>query len=193
MKDTPVLQTPRLLLRSFNEGDAQALFEILSDVQVNRFLPMFPLESPAQAKAYLQEHYLNDPDGWHYAVCLREEGVPVGYLNVGDRDSRDFGYGLRQELWNRGIMTEAGRAVVTMLGAAGVPFITATHDVNNPRSGAVMRKIGMTYRYSYVEQWQPKDFPVTFRMYQLNLDGQTKRVYQKYWEQSEVHFIEENL
>ena len=41
----------------------------------------------------------------------------------------------------------------------GVLFITATHDVNNPRSGAVMRAIGMKYCYSYEEQWQPKDFP----------------------------------
>ena len=42
-----------------------------------------------------------------------------------------------------------------------------------------MRKIGMTYRYSYKEQWQPKNILVTFRMYQLNLDG-VERVYTGY-------------
>ena len=35
----------------------------------------------------------------------------------------------------------------------------------------------MKYQYSYEEQWQPKNFLVTFRMYQLNLDGNTDRVY----------------
>lgn len=54
-----------------------------------------------------------------------------------------------------------------------------------------MKHIGMTYRYSYVEQWQPKDFPVTFRMYQLNLDGQEERVYREYWDKYPVHFVEE--
>ena len=72
----------------------------------------------------------------------------------------------------------------------GVPFVTATHDVRNPASGRVMRKLGMRYCYSYVEQWQPKDIPVTFRMYQLNLDGCSDRVYTKYWEQSAVRFVE---
>ena len=52
-----------------------------------------------------------------------------------------------------------------------MPFVTATHDVNNPRSGAVMRRLGMRYCYSYREQWQPKDLSVVFRLYQLDLDG----------------------
>lgn len=39
-----------------------------------------------------------------------------------------------------------------------------------------MKRIGMEYQYSYEEQWQPKDILVTFRMYQLNLDGQEDRV-----------------
>ena len=37
-----------------------------------------------------------------------------------------------------------------------------------------MKRIGMSYRYSYKELWQPKNFPVIFRMYQLNLDGRTR-------------------
>ena len=72
----------------------------------------------------------------------------------------------------------------------GIPYITATHDVKNPRSGGVMQKIGMQYCYSYEEQWQPKDFPVTFRLYQLNFDGQDDRVYKKYWNTYKNHFVE---
>ena len=75
----------------------------------------------------------------------------------------------------------------------GLPFVTATHDVNNPRSGAVMRRIGMKYCYSYEERWMPKDFLVTFRMYQLNLDGDARRVYRGYWEKYPKHFIEKEL
>lgn len=72
----------------------------------------------------------------------------------------------------------------------GLPYLTATHDRNNPRSGGVMRNLGMVYQYSYEEQWQPKDIPVVFRMYQLNLNGSKAQVYRKYWDTSAVHFVE---
>ena len=56
-----------------------------------------------------------------------------------------------------------------------------------------MQQIGMKYCYSYEEQWQPKNFPVIFRMYQLNLDGREDRVYLKYWNTYDIHFVEENI
>lgn len=56
-----------------------------------------------------------------------------------------------------------------------------------------MKQLGMKYRYSYEERVQPKDVLVTFRMYQLNLDGLKERVYQKYWDDSDVHFIETDI
>ena len=71
---------------------------------------------------------------------------------MGTDDSHDLGYGLRREFWRRGLVTEAGRAVIDQLKRDGVPYITATHDVNNPRSGEVMRRLGMRYQYSYEEQ-----------------------------------------
>ena len=45
MDNTPVIETERLRLRRFTERDAEALFTILSDPEVNQFLPMFPLTS----------------------------------------------------------------------------------------------------------------------------------------------------
>lgn len=97
------------------------------------------------------------------------------------------------EFWHRGIVTEAGKAVIEQVKNDGILYVTATHDVNNPRSGEVMNKLGMSYKYSYEEQWQPKDILVIFRMYQLNLDGQNDRVYKKYWDKSSVHFVEKEV
>lgn len=191
MESNLVLETARLLLRPFRPGDAPALLEILGDREVNRFLPMFPLENLPQAEAYLEELLDAQRAGsLHWAVCRREEGFPVGYIHVDSGESRDLGYGLRRDLWGQGIVTEAGRAVVEAARAAGLPYLTATHDRNNPASGAVMRKLGMTYRYSYVEQWQPKNIPVTFRMYQLTLDGGADRTYRGYWDRWPKHFVE---
>lgn len=78
-----------------------------------------------------------------------------------------------------GITTEACTAIVNRLREANFPYLTATHDMNNPYSGEVMKKIGMTYRYSYEELVQPKNYMVTFKMYQLNLNG-VERLYTEY-------------
>lgn len=56
-----------------------------------------------------------------------------------------------------------------------------------------MKRLGMKYQYSYEEQWQPKNQTVVFRMYQLNLDGDDSRIYRKYWEISDVHYIEKDV
>ena len=192
--NTPTLETPRLILRKFTEQDIEALFLILKDEEVNRFLPWYPLKSIDEAKQFYKERYAvkyAQPQGYAYAICLKEDNYPIGYIKVDMEDHHDFGYGLRKEFWHRGIVTEAGKAVIEQVKKDGLPYITATHDRNNPRSGGVMRNAGMKYQYSYEEQWQPKNILVTFRMYQLNFDGNTDFVYQKYWNESENHFVEE--
>lgn len=194
MENTPTLTTPRLLLRRFALEDAPAMWELLRDEEVNTFLPWFPVKTLEEARQHLQERYLSQysrAQSYHYAVCLRETGQLIGYANVSDTEARDLGYGFRKEFWHQGFATEAARAILEQLRRDGVPYITATHDVNNPHSGGVMRKLGMQYQYSYREQWQPKDILVTFRMYQLNLDGKD-RVYRAYWEQY-PHFVEEGF
>lgn len=189
--NTPTIETERLILRKFTENDLEAMFEIFSDEDVNKFLPWFPLKSLDEAREFFEERFAKNysqKSAYNYAVCLKENNYPIGYVNVSADESRDLGYGLRKEFWHRGIITEACIAVIEQLKKDGIPFITATHDINNPRSGEVMKRIGMKYQYSYEEQWQPKDFSVTFRMYQLNLDGDDSRVYMKYWNISPVRF-----
>lgn len=190
--NAPVLTTQRLILRPFAQQDAPALLRLLGDEEVNRFLPWYPVKSLKEALAFYREHFASRR-ALAYAVCLRQEDLPIGYVQVSLEEPHDFGYALRREFWGQGITTEAARAVLEQLKKAGLPYITATHDRNNPRSGGVMRKLGMHYCYSYQEQWQPKDFPVIFRMYQLNLDGQADRVYRGYWDISAVRFVEPGL
>ena len=47
------LTTSRLVLRKFSEQDTEALFHILNDVEVNRFLPWYPIKSIDEAKKIL--------------------------------------------------------------------------------------------------------------------------------------------
>lgn len=193
------LETRRLVLRPFLEQDLDAVYKIFGDLEVNRFLPWFPVRTMEEAGDFYEKrlkgaaaggagvYYETEP---YYGICLRGTDCPIGYVNLTLNDSYDLGYGLCREFWHRGIATEAAGAVVEQLRREGVPCVTATHDVKNPGSGEVMRRLGMKYCYSYEEQWQPKNILVTFRLYQLNLDGQKDRVYRKYWENSAVHYVE---
>lgn len=191
-ENTPAIETKRLILRKFTEEDVHDFLKIMRDKEVNTFLPWFPLTTLSEVRAFLEKNYLsyyNKPSAYRYAVCLKEKNKPIGYVNLSDGESHDFGYGLHKEFWQKGIATEAAAAVIEKIKNAGYLYITATHDINNPRSGAVMKKLGMTYCYSYVENWQPKDILVTFRLYQLNFDKNDKRIYMGYWNRYENHFI----
>lgn len=195
-ENSPVIETHRLILRKFTPEDVNDFFEIMSDKEVNVFLPWFPLKTTEEAITFLTDRYFaydSKPSAYRYAICLKEDNKPIGYVCLSESENHDFGYGLKKEFWHRGIVTEAAKAVMKKIIDAGYPYITATHDVNNPRSGEVMKKLGMVYKYSYVEQWQPKDIPVTFRMYQLNFDGKDDRTYMEYWDKYADHFVEQKL
>ncbi len=195
LNNTPVLETERLILRKFTENDIEALLDIYGDPEVNTFLPWFPIKTMDEARIVFEENYAQEYKkmrGYRYAVCLKSDNVPVGYVHVSTDESYDLGYGLRKEFWHKGIMTEAATAVVQQVKEDGYSYITATHDVRNPHSGALMKRLGMNYQYTYEEQWQPKGIPVTFRMYQLNFDNESIRRYDRYWIVSKVHYVEDN-
>ena len=185
------IETNRLILRRFEENDMKAIYLLFSDKEVNTFLPMYPLKDMEETKAFFEKKLKSKK--YCFAICLKDNNFPIGYVHAEEDDSHDFGYALRKEYWHRGIVSEASKAVIEFLKEQEFPYITATHDRNNPRSGAVMRKMGMRYCYSYRGQWQPKNFSVIFRMYQLNFDGQKERVYQKYWNLYDEHFIETDI
>lgn len=191
--NTPTLETDRLILRKFTENDIEALFLILKDEEVNRFLPWFPLKNMEEARKFYEERYTAEyaqPQAYAYAICLKDDNFPVGYVKVDMEEPYDFGYGLRKEYWHRGIVSEAGKVVVELVKKDGLPYITATHDKNNPRSGMVMQACGMKYCYTYQELWQPKNFLVEFRLYQLNFAKEENWMYKGYWDKYPIHFIE---
>lgn len=195
-ENTPAIETQRLILRRFTKNDVAAYFKIMSDEKTNKYLPWFPVKTLEEAGLSLHERFLDLyglPSGYRYAICLKEDDVPIGYCVLSSGDGNDFGYGLESSFWNKGIATEAASAILRRIKQSGCPYVTATHDVTNGGSGRVMKKLGMSYRYSYVENWQPKNLQVTFRMYQLDFDGGNGQTYMGYWNRYENHFIERDI
>ena len=149
---TPTLTTERLLLREWTSEDLPDILRIFGDEETNHFLPWYPLKTMEEAAAFFAERLAPQADGGlHAALCLRESGEIIGYLNVSSEPACDLGYGLLGSHRGKGYVTEAALAVLDHLTAQGLPYVTATHDVENPKSGAVMQRLGMDYQYSYLE------------------------------------------
>ncbi len=99
--NTPKLETNRLILRKFNENDLKAFYDIFSDKEVNLYLPWFPVKNLKEAKDFYQERYVSiyqKEQGYAYAICLKENNLPIGYVNINLDESHDLGYGLKKNI-----------------------------------------------------------------------------------------------
>lgn len=199
--------TDRLVLRRFTEADAPALFPMMSDAQVNRFLPYFAHTCVADTRSHLEQNYLrwyraadageHRADGlpldMHCAICRKREdgaaGELLGFVSIDAQgEACDMGYALAGDAQGHGYATEAVAALLAEVRRAGYPFVTATHDELNVASGRVMERCGMTYRYSYRERWQPKDIDVVFKLYQIDFAPDVP-TYPGYWERYPQHWV----
>lgn len=200
MQNSPKIETERFIMRRFSTTDVYDLHEILSDKEVNTFLPWWPSRELKDTEAFFGERIFPEYQkevSYFYAIVSKNESKVIGYISLGGIDvvekCGEMGYGIHPAYWKQGIASEVASALLQQLEKDGFSFIFATCDKNNIGSGKVMQKCGMNYIYSYEEQWQPKDFPVVFRLYQINLDGNDERVYKKFWDTTEIHYVEENV
>lgn len=148
---TVPLATPRMLLRPYRLSDAEDIFSNYGgDQRVTRHLSWQAYEKVEQVQAYLSQvipQYAN-PHIYHWV--LEYEHRAVGSISVTQLDQRneacELGYCLGYSYWNKGLATEALKAVLLHLaGPVNMHRIYAKHDVNNPASGAVMKKAGLQY------------------------------------------------
>lgn len=148
---TKTIHTKRLILRPFQVEDAREIFENwASDSEVTYYLTWLPHESVETTKESLKrwvDDYQN-PLQFKWAIVFNEEVVGnIDTVHVKEKiDAVEIGYVLSRKCWGKGIMTEALVAVSRyLLEEAGCNRFFARHDVNNPASGKVMQKAGMTY------------------------------------------------
>lgn len=150
---TITLETARLILRRFRTEDAEQMYHNwASEDEVTRFLT-WPTHPNADITRqiigqWIKEYEKNDYYNW--AIELKETGEIIGSISVvsirEDISEAMLGYCMGTKWWGKEIMPEAGGAVIKYLfEQIGANRIGATHDKNNPKSGRVMQKLGMTY------------------------------------------------
>ena len=148
---TRELKTSRLILRQFSAGDAQAMYDNwASDPEVTKFLTWPAHGSPRISAMVLGDWISSYSKADFYQWAVEYEGSPIGSISVvssNDRaESVEIGYCIGKNWWHKGIVSEALTEVIRFFFEdVGVNRVCARHDPNNPNSGAVMRKCGMTY------------------------------------------------
>lgn len=148
---TQVIETPRLLLRRFTMQDVEPMFYTwANDAQVTRFMRWTPHKNTTETRIILAKwikEYRTLPS-YHWAITLKPELQLIGSIGVYGINDQDMagetGYCIARPYWGKGYAAEALRAVIEfMFSRVGLNRIEAYHSVNNPASGAVMRKCGM--------------------------------------------------
>jgi RimJ/RimL family protein N-acetyltransferase len=145
-----ILETARLVLRTFVPEDIDALARVLSDPETMQYYPAV-LDRPQVAEwiARNQRRYQADGHGL-WAMVLKSSGELIGDCGptrqeVRDRDEIEIGYHTRRDLWGQGLATEAARACRDW-GFENLPvnrLISLIRPENLP-SRRVAEKNGMT-------------------------------------------------
>ena len=110
------LQTPRLILRSFGEGDVDVMTRLFANPGFMRF-SLGVYTERKQTVAFIEKVM-----GWvracmpsQFAVVPRGEHAVIGYCGFHHHPEVpgeiEIGYRLHPDYWNRGLITEAARAV----------------------------------------------------------------------------------
>lgn len=147
------IETGRLVLRRFTDGDVERLVALDSDPEVMRFLtngratPRQLIESDIlPAFTRVDRRY---PAAGFWAVIEGATGEFVGWVGLQvcagcSGADAELGYRLRRSSWGKGYATESARALIGLVFAApGIERVFATAFEENLASRRVMEKLGM--------------------------------------------------
>lgn len=156
-KGTVMIETERLSLRRFTMEDLEQIFiNCWSDLEVTKWLrykPMQCVEDVINNAEMFTDKWLgayDRPNRYSWAIQLKASGEVIGRffgMHPDDDISQiELAYELGRDWWNQGLMTEAVKAIIDFFfNEVGLNRIYANHASENPASGKVMQKCGMTY------------------------------------------------
>lgn len=137
-----MLKTERLVLRPFEEADAEGLHAYLGDEEVVRYEPYGAMTM----EECRLEAARRASDEAFWAVCLAD-GTLIGNLYLSGADefgTREIGYVFARACWHKGYATEAARRLMAYaFERLATRRIIALCDTHNAASFALMERLGM--------------------------------------------------
>lgn len=149
-----ILETERLLIRSWTDADRDLFREINADPKVMEFFAF--RRSHAEADALLEKlnGSIRQTGLGFYALEHKETAEPVGFCGLSlagmpeifPAETVEIGWRLATRFWGNGYVTEAGRALLDFaFREKNIPAVLAFAVADNHRSTGVMERIGMRH------------------------------------------------
>ena len=147
-----VIETERLILRPFKEGDEKDVFEYLEEPAVNCFVDM-KLASITEARYEVIKR--SSETEYYFAITLKESGKVIGEINAYPEPADEHGatsemdtfrpcWMLNDKYQGKGYAYEAARAFFDYLfKEKGARRIYAYTEDNNTASQHLCEKLGM--------------------------------------------------
>ena len=154
------LETERLVLRPYNDGDLENLHAIYSLPEVARWLYYEPTtleESREKLARKIVGNELTEDHGMSAAVQLRD-GTYVGdavlfYASV-EHKTVEVGFSFDPRHQGKGYATEAARALIGWAFSQGFHRVVGRLEARNTPSARVLEKLGMRREALLVEnEW----------------------------------------
>ncbi len=152
-----ILETERLILRPFNEGDLEDLFAYASVPGVGEMAGWAHHDSQETSKRIL-EKFIAEKEV--LAIFHKIDRKVIGSIGLhsswASRDERykdlkikEIGYVISRDYWGRGLVPEAVKALFTFcFETLGAEALTCCHFLSNDQSRRVIEKCG----FSFVKQ-----------------------------------------
>jgi len=149
-----MIETERLILRPWQEEDAEALYTYASDPDIGPPAG-WPPHTGVDNSRHIIRTVLTAPQT--YAVCLKD-GTPIGSVGLKLNGSTDMthrddecelGYWIGKPFWGQGLIPEASRALLQYaFESLGMRAVWCGYYEGNEKSKRVQEKLGFVYQYT---------------------------------------------
>lgn len=158
-----ILTTERLILRRWEESDAEDLYKYAKDPEVGPPAGWKPHESVDESREIIK-NALSGPEA--YAVCLKEDGKPIGAIElmlggssvneIKNADECELGYWLAKPFWGQGLIPEAAKEMLRhAFEDLGMNKVWCGYYDGNEKSKIVQEKLGFKYQYTKDDVFVP--------------------------------------
>jgi len=151
------LETPRLIIRKFEDEDFNDFWAYANDPEMCRMMGRDDMTDPAVARFTFD--WLKDREERGYALVLKETGRVIGNLTItlpspsvaelrelAGKKGRSMSFSLSRRYQRQGLMEEALRAGIDRLfREEQTDYINLGHFPFNHASEALQKKLGFTY------------------------------------------------
>ena len=149
-----ILETPRLILRPWQEKDAEDLFTYASDPEIGPPAGWPPHTSVENSREIIRTAL---SDAQTYAVC-RKNGRPIGSVglklkgstDMTDRDDEcELGYWIGKPFWGMGLIPEASSELLRhAFEDLGMRAVWCGYYDGNGKSQRVQKKLGFVFHHA---------------------------------------------